>query len=49
MRPFGYSTEKPVMGSDWIKEKMTALNVRPEPPADPTLKGFYTMGEPAAR
>lgn len=45
MRPFGYSTEKPVMGSDWIKEKMTALNVRPEPPADPTLKGFYTMGE----
>ena len=45
MRPFGYSTEKPVMGSDWIKEKMTALNVRPEPPADPTLKGFYTIGE----
>ena len=45
MRPFGYKDEKPVMGSDWIKEKMTALNVRPEPPADPTLKGFYTMGE----
>jgi len=45
MRPFGYSTEKPVMGSDWIKEKMTSAGVRPEPPADPTAKGFYTAGE----
>ena len=45
MRPFGYSTEKPVMGSDFIKEKMTKLGVRPEPPADPTAKGFYTAGE----
>ena len=45
MRPFGYGTEKPVMGSDFIKEKMTQLGVRPEPPADPTAKGFYTAGE----
>lgn len=45
MRPFGYSTERPVMGSDWIKEKMTGAGVRPEPPADPTAKGFYTAGE----
>ena len=45
MRPFGYSTEKPVMGSDWIKEQMTRANVRPEPPADSTAKGFYTAGE----
>jgi hypothetical protein len=45
LRPFGYSTEKPVMGSDFIKEKMTKLGVRPEPPADPTSKGFYTAGE----
>ena len=45
MRPFGYSTEKPVMGSDFIKEKMTKLGVRPEPPTDPTAKGFYTAGE----
>jgi len=45
MRPFGYSVEKPVMGSDFIKEKMTKLGVRPEPPADPTAKGFYTAGE----
>jgi hypothetical protein len=45
MRPFGYSTDKPVMSSDWIKEKMTGAGVRPEPPADPTAKGFYTAGE----
>jgi hypothetical protein len=45
LRPFGYSTEKPVMGSDFIKEKMTKAGVRPEPPADPTAKGFYTAGE----
>ena len=45
MRPFGYDTEKPVMGSDFIKEKMSKLGVRPEPPSDPTSKGFYTAGE----
>jgi hypothetical protein len=45
MRPFGYSTEKPVMGSDWIKAQMTKAGVRPEPPADSTAKGFYTAGE----
>jgi hypothetical protein len=33
------------MGSDFIKEKMTKAGVRPEPPADPTAKGFYTAGE----
>jgi hypothetical protein len=45
MRPFGYSTEKPVMSSDWIKQQMTDAKVRPEPPADSTAKGFYTAGE----
>ena len=45
MRPFGYSTEKPVMSSDWIKEKMTSAGVRHEPPTEPTAKGFYTAGE----
>jgi hypothetical protein len=45
MRPFGYSTERPVMGSDWIKQQMTSAGVRPEPPADPTARGFYTAGE----
>lgn len=45
MRPFGYKTEKPVMGSDWIKEKMTDLGARPADETDPTLKGFRTFGE----
>ena len=45
LRPFGYQTQNPVMGSDWIKEKMTALGVRPGPEADPTLAGFRTAAE----
>jgi len=45
LRSTGYNVDKPVMSSDWIKEKMTKLGVRPEPPADPTAKGFYTAGE----
>jgi hypothetical protein len=31
--------------SDYIKNQMTALGIRPAPPADPTAKGFYTAGE----
>lgn len=31
--------------SDYIKKEMTGRGVRPEPPADPTEKGFYTAGE----
>ena len=45
MRPFGYTAEKPIMGSDFIKEKMTQAGIRQAPPADPTAKGFYTAGE----
>lgn len=39
MRPFGYDVEKPVMGSEWIKEKATKLGVRPEDTKDPRLQG----------
>jgi hypothetical protein len=45
MTPFGYGVKNPVMGSDWIKQQMTKAGVRPEPPADPTQKGFYTAGQ----
>jgi hypothetical protein len=45
MTPFGYGVKNPGMGSDWIKQQMTKAGVRPEPPADPTAKGFYTAGE----
>jgi hypothetical protein len=38
MRPFGYDVEKPVMGSDWIKEKATQLGIRPPEETDPTLR-----------
>jgi hypothetical protein len=45
MTPFGYGIEKPVGGSDFIKEKMTQAGIRQAPPTDPTAKGFYTAGE----
>jgi len=45
MRPFGYDEKKPVMGSDWIKEKMTKYGIRPGEEANPTLQGFRTAGE----
>jgi len=45
MRPFGYTAEKPIGGSDFIKEKMTQAGIRQAPPADLTAKGFYTAGE----
>jgi len=45
MRPFGYSSEKPIGGSDFIKEKMTQAGIRQAPPTDPTAKGFYTAGQ----
>jgi len=38
MRPFGYDVEKPVLGSDWIKEKATQLGIRPPEETDPTLR-----------
>ena len=45
MRPFGYDVKKPVMGSDFIKEKMTQYGIRPGEEANPTLQGFRTAGE----
>jgi hypothetical protein len=37
MRPFGYSAEKPVLGSDWIKQKAEEYGIRPGEEADPQL------------
>ena len=34
-----------MMGSEWIKEKMTKYGIRPPEETDPTLKGFRTAGE----
>jgi len=45
MRPFGYSTEAPVGGSDWLKKQALEAGIRQAPPTDPRDLGFYTMGE----
>lgn len=45
LRPLGYKEEKPMMGSEWIKNKMTELGIRPGEETDPTLKGFRTAAE----
>ena len=55
MRPFGYDVEKPVMGSEWIKQKATEAGVRPEDTTDPRLRGprvasemLFSMMNPAS-
>jgi hypothetical protein len=45
MRPFGYTNPTPVMGSDWIKQQMTRLGIRPEPPTQPTARAFYELSQ----
>jgi hypothetical protein len=41
----GQAPEGQVGTSDYIKNQMTALGIRPAPPSDPTSKGFYTAGD----
>jgi len=48
MRPAGYKEQKPVMGSDWIKEQATKYGIRPEDSKDPQDQGFRMMGEMGA-
>jgi hypothetical protein len=45
MRPLGYNVEKPVMGSEWLKEKSRQAGVAFPEPSDPTLRAFYTAGD----
>lgn len=40
MRPFGYDVEKPVMGSDFLKEQATRFGIRPPEETDPTLRNI---------
>lgn len=47
-RPFGYNVEKPVMGSEWLKEKSRAAGIAFQEPEDPTLRGFFTAGDIAS-
>lgn len=45
MRPFGYNVEKPVGGSEYLKEKSRQAGVAFQEPQDPTLRGFFTAGD----
>lgn len=45
MRPFGYDVQAPTGGSEWIKQKMSAAGVRPQPPTQPTQQAFYELGQ----
>jgi hypothetical protein len=45
LTPAGLGSKQPVMGSDWIKQKMTDLGVRPEPPTDPTQRALYSAAD----
>lgn len=45
LTPLGLGSEQPVLGSDWIKQKMTDLGVRPEAPTDPTQRALYSAAD----
>jgi hypothetical protein len=45
MRPFGYSVEKPVMGSEWLKEKSRQAGVAYAPSGTQAERGFFTAGD----
>jgi hypothetical protein len=45
LTPAGLGSKQPVMGSDWIKQKMTDLGVRPEMPTDPTQRALYSAAD----
>jgi hypothetical protein len=48
MRPFGYNVEKPVGGSEWLKEKSRAAGVAFQEPTDANARALYTAGDIAS-
>jgi hypothetical protein len=44
LRPFGYSTEKPVMGSDWIKAADDQAGYSPRASRRPNIQGLLHCG-----
>lgn len=44
-RPFGYNVEKPVGGSEYLKEKTRAAGLAFKEPEDPTLRAFFQAGD----
>ena len=48
MRPFGYNVEKPVGGSEWLKEKSRQAGVAFQEPTDANARALYTAGDIAS-
>ena len=48
MRPFGYNVERPVGGSEWLKEKSRQAGVAFQEPTDPNARALYTAGDIAS-
>jgi hypothetical protein len=45
MRPFGYDVEKPMFGSDDLKQRALAAGIRQKPPEGKAARALYEMGQ----
>jgi hypothetical protein len=45
MRPFGYDVEKPMFGSDDLKQRALAAGIRQKPPEGAAARALYEMGQ----
>ena len=45
MRPFGYDVEKPMFGSEDLKERALRAGLRQEPPKGAAARALYEMGQ----
>ena len=48
MRPFGYDVEKPMFGSDDLKQRATDLGIRQKPPEGKAARALYEMTQAGA-
>jgi hypothetical protein len=45
MRPFGYDVEKPMFGSEDLKQRALAAGIRQKPPEGKAARALYEMGQ----
>ena len=45
MRPFGYDVEKPMFGSEDLKQRALAAGIRQKPPEGAAARALYEMGQ----
>lgn len=45
MRPFGYDVERPMLGSEDLKERALRAGIRQEPPKGEAARALYSMAE----